>query len=462
MLSVKEEVQVVKDEEGVPVGGQLHELQPVYGGTLGGDAPGQPTFLQDMGVLVDSTGQDPNYALLQKEVTESMYVLASDEHYGRSPPAAGCDQVDAHQSLEQSIALQIGQRAVDQAAPAATEMQSVSSAGAYALQPGAGDEGAWQSATEVDMGGVTYIVPDGSGAKGAAPPRLAPLARHVSHNLEGFLQARLLLGPGLRGIRPAHPGRRRQVQWLLENYETAEGQSLPRYALYTHYLYHCQENGFEPVNAASFGKLIRAVFLGLRTRRLGTRGNSKYHYYGIRVKPGSKLNGIPLASPAGGKQRGAQRRPGSSPGPFCLGGGTYTPCRPVALPQTRIFGDASKAIPEFPPIELPPGYDLPRDDIEIFHYVYKEHLEAFLDALVNLELGTVESLLHEFWRSSCVGGDETEEEKYFPKSKLYVLCDCPYVQQLVESVDFHFYQNLLWLLVPDVLKPLSGTHRQRP
>ncbi len=40
----------------------------------------------------------------------------------------------------------------------------------------------------------------------------------------------------------------------------------------------------EPVNAASFGKLIRSVFLGLRTRRIGTRGNSKYHYYGIRVK----------------------------------------------------------------------------------------------------------------------------------------------------------------------------------
>ena len=44
------------------------------------------------------------------------------------------------------------------------------------------------------------------------------------------------------------------------------------------------------MNAASFGKLIRSVFLGLRTRRIGTRGNSKYHYYGIRVKPTSILN----------------------------------------------------------------------------------------------------------------------------------------------------------------------------
>lgn len=62
-----------------------------------------------------------------------------------------------------------------------------------------------------------------------------------------------------------------QVQWLLDNYETAEGVSLPRSTLYCHYLLHCQEQKLEPVNAASFGKLIRSVFMGLRTRRLGTR-----------------------------------------------------------------------------------------------------------------------------------------------------------------------------------------------
>uniref|UniRef100_A0A183AIV5 RFX-type winged-helix domain-containing protein n=1 Tax=Echinostoma caproni TaxID=27848 RepID=A0A183AIV5_9TREM len=80
------------------------------------------------------------------------------------------------------------------------------------------------------------------------------------------------------------------VQWLVENYETAEGVSLPRSTLYFHYLQHCNENKLEPMNPASFGKLIRSVFFGLRTRRLGTRGNSKYHYYGIRIKPNSPLN----------------------------------------------------------------------------------------------------------------------------------------------------------------------------
>lgn len=62
-----------------------------------------------------------------------------------------------------------------------------------------------------------------------------------------------------------------QVKWLTDNYENAEGVSLPRSTLYSYYLGHCAQRDLEPVNAASFGKLIRSVFMGLRTRRLGTR-----------------------------------------------------------------------------------------------------------------------------------------------------------------------------------------------
>lgn len=62
-----------------------------------------------------------------------------------------------------------------------------------------------------------------------------------------------------------------QVHWLLENFEPAEGVSLPRAILYSFYLEFCASFKVEPVNAASFGKIIRSVFVGLRTRRLGTR-----------------------------------------------------------------------------------------------------------------------------------------------------------------------------------------------
>jgi hypothetical protein len=42
--------------------------------------------------------------------------------------------------------------------------------------------------------------------------------------------------------------------------------------------------------AAGFGKVIRQLFPNLKTRRLGTRGNSKYHYYGIKLSPDSHLD----------------------------------------------------------------------------------------------------------------------------------------------------------------------------
>lgn len=74
------------------------------------------------------------------------------------------------------------------------------------------------------------------------------------------------------------------VQWLLDNYEIADGESLPRSTVYNHYLAHCRQLQMASVNAASFGKLIRSVFVGLKTRRLGTRGHSKYHYFGVRAK----------------------------------------------------------------------------------------------------------------------------------------------------------------------------------
>eukprot|EP00045_Choanoeca_perplexa_P013645 m.155306 g.155306 ORF g.155306 m.155306 type:complete len:907 (+) comp16410_c0_seq5:316-3036(+) len=84
------------------------------------------------------------------------------------------------------------------------------------------------------------------------------------------------------------------LNWLHENYELKDGVSLPRSDLYEHYMKYCTDINVKPINAATFGKIIRQQFPDLKTRRLGTRGQSKYHYYGIRLKPSSKYNHIPL------------------------------------------------------------------------------------------------------------------------------------------------------------------------
>ena len=48
--------------------------------------------------------------------------------------------------------------------------------------------------------------------------------------------------------------------------------------------------------------------------------------------------------------------------------------------------------------------------------IYREHCEAFLDAILNLEFSTIETLWREFWRTQDIQiGDECEEEKYLSK-----------------------------------------------
>lgn len=85
------------------------------------------------------------------------------------------------------------------------------------------------------------------------------------------------------------------TEWLRRYYEEKPDVSLPRFSIYEHYL-ACHSKTSEPsvdqddnadslmVNSATFGKIIKQAFPGIGTRRLGTRGNSKYHYYGIGLR----------------------------------------------------------------------------------------------------------------------------------------------------------------------------------
>ncbi|XP_033337441.1 regulatory transcription factor Rfx isoform X5 [Megalopta genalis] len=271
----------------------------------------------------------------------------------------------------------------------------------------------------------------------------------------------------------ASPQTENAVHWLLENYETADGVSLPRSTLYNHYLRHCSENKLDPVNAASFGKLIRSVFLGLRTRRLGTRGNSKYHYYGIRVKPNSPLvmlneDGTPRQQQSANSQTKRfkfvnQKQDTTYENNTHSNTNISSNTSPPQFHQ--YLGEASGAIPEFPEIIVSHGSSLPEDctleDIDTFRSIYREHCEAFLDAVLNFEFATVESLWREFWRSQDNNnGDECEEEKYLSKTKLYQICKCSEVQDFIRKVDYTFYQNLVEVLMPNVLRPIPSSLTQ--
>ena len=79
--------------------------------------------------------------------------------------------------------------------------------------------------------------------------------------------------------------------------------------------------------------------------------------------------------------------------------------------------------------------DVTIDDVDTLRSIYREHCEAFLDAVLSLEFNTVESLWREFWRAQDNNNvDECEEEKYLSKSKLYSLCHCEDVQVFMKQV----------------------------
>ncbi|KFV63193.1 DNA-binding protein RFX2 [Dryobates pubescens] len=272
------------------------------------------------------------------------------------------------------------------------------------------------------------------------------------------------------------------LQWLLDNYETAEGVSLPRSSLYNHYLRHCQEHKLDPVNAASFGKLIRSVFMGLRTRRLGTRGNSKYHYYGIRLKPESPLNRLQedtqymamRQQPIHQKQR---YRPAQKMDGVAESGSNSnlhtTPEQSVAAQSQhhQQFIDVTHVFPEFPAPDL--GNVLVQEgvtmnDVKTLQLLYRRHCEATLDVVMNLQFHYIEKLWQSFWNpktpssdgSAALAASEEEHEGTLPKGKLIALCKYEPILKWMRSCDHILYQALVEILIPDVLRPVPSTLTQ--
>lgn len=80
--------------------------------------------------------------------------------------------------------------------------------------------------------------------------------------------------------------RERQVfalLWLMKNCKSQHDSYVPRGKIFAQYASSCSQNNLKPLSQASLGKLIRTVFPDLTTRRLGMRGQSKYHYCGLKI-----------------------------------------------------------------------------------------------------------------------------------------------------------------------------------
>ncbi|XP_054635205.1 MHC class II regulatory factor RFX1 isoform X3 [Dunckerocampus dactyliophorus] len=378
-------------------------------------------------------GGSADTAFNTSALRSATYSFSDSPLYSQTPPTSSSNFYEATSSSESDISGSVTSQTVSVGAAGATSGGTSAGGGGYVIQG-------------------AYVLGGGAGT-GAGQSYSSPNSR-------------------------APPA---TVQWLCDNYEGAEGVSLPRCTLYYHYLLHCQEQKLEPVNAASFGKLIRSVFMGLRTRRLGTRGNSKYHYYGLRIKSGSPLLRLMdeqqhmamRQQPFSQKNRikPVQKTQGITNG--TSGGVAQQQAAVVCdisaqVQQYQQFLEASRPLPEFVDMHLQerslPDGILP-EHLKAFQALYREHCEAILDVMVNLQFTLVETLWKSFWRFSQGGDPESlnlhnESEKRLPKSCLVLLCKFEPVLHWTRECDNLLYQTLVEILIPDVLRPIPSALTQ--
>ena len=273
------------------------------------------------------------------------------------------------------------------------------------------------------------------------------------------------------------------TRWLLENYETAEGHSLPRSDLYGHYLDHCNMNGFETVNAASFGKLLRGVFLDIKTRRLGMRGQSKYHYCGIRPRDlqaftaRSEAASAAVAAVGYGDELAAEedlssaeetsdsgRRPRQSHGgsvkrkqaatsqssstivsptsKYNVSPLLYNSVDPPHINLTSVDSvKSSSGLPDFPPItvfHLP--VELDPSHVKLLVMMSRGHAERLYDSIVQARFFDVETVLKHFW--------------FELPSHIHGLFDYPEILNYIVCCDRILYDASVNALIPDVIQRL--------
>ncbi|XP_042145493.1 transcription factor RFX4-like [Ixodes scapularis] len=187
----------------------------------------------------------------------------------------------------------------------------------------------------------------------------------------------------------------------------------------------------QPVNAASFGKIIRQQFPQLTTRRLGTRGQSRYHYYGIAIKEASLYFESSYSRSSGCGDLEYRREI-----PYTKQGSTFS----AVPPRVRI----SAVLPEFPCVRdmvLPKEADA--DKMDTFLTMYRTHCQRVLDTVLRASLEEVPHYLSHFWHG-------------IPPHLVSVLSSNALIN-LVGVCDNLLYGALSGVLLPPLLQPMPDS-----
>ncbi|PLW16673.1 hypothetical protein PCANC_13338 [Puccinia coronata f. sp. avenae] len=227
--------------------------------------------------------------------------------------------------------------------------------------------------------------------------------------------------------------------WLNSSYISYTDGNVSRQGLYGSYLRICQQYDIKPINSASFGKSVRQSFPNIKTRRLGVRGNSKYHYCGIRPatakeaeilmnlsqneKPEPSHNGNTPSSADddvdsdGSPSRRVSLQPNglsvddSYHGMMSLEGDGQQPQTPMtarpsmsslASSQPLSYGtsDGTMALPSLHEVlSQPLAQDLDHQKASEFWNMYVEHSKNLLESVKSYRFDQFELALRSFWTS---------------------------------------------------------------
>ncbi|XP_067615491.1 uncharacterized protein [Eurosta solidaginis] len=88
------------------------------------------------------------------------------------------------------------------------------------------------------------------------------------------------------------------INWVRTHLEHDPKVSIPKQDVYNDYIAYCDRLDIKPLSTADFGKVMKQVFPGVRPRRLGTRGHSRYCYAAMRKTTKLDAPQLPLLNTA--------------------------------------------------------------------------------------------------------------------------------------------------------------------
>ncbi|XP_033930533.1 LOW QUALITY PROTEIN: DNA-binding protein RFX8 [Melopsittacus undulatus] len=221
------------------------------------------------------------------------------------------------------------------------------------------------------------------------------------------------------------------IHWIADNFYLCEGSTIPRWLLYELYVESCSPYFKCQVNSATFGKIIRLVFPGLGTRRLGTRGSTRYHYDGIAIKKDSSFyeSYCALLSEKNCHSKNLHCSP------FVIYPKTEQERFQYLWPESSRFCLWEQQ-------ELAKKY--PYETVVLLANEYYSHCQVILHMVRTRELDKVEGCIMSFWKS-------------LPPGKI-ALMSLPDVCQLLESYDRQLFKEMENILLHDFLEEVPLQH----